>query len=603
MKIKTFLFILLASLFVFTGCKTKEIEEFTIKFINWDETVLSELILEKGATITAPADPTREGYEFVGWDKTFSTANSEVVITAQFNKLAYTVKFYDANGAVLKQEIVEYGDDATAPANPKKAGYDFVAWDKAFTNVKSNLDVNPVFEEGSYKLSFYDGATPLTLGVNSYKRTEELVLPTPTKEGYAFVGWFVSDISFYEITKLDASFKGDLKLYSRWVRTAQSNLTAPANVGEFTQIIKKPHSSGAGFVYQPEFPSGASTTSVTQYDWASSDATVATVSQWSSISTASIGYAIITATLKTDSNIVYWCVIKTTADGVVKASLEEANAPSFVTATFKLSETEEVEKIVQKGGFAIAPTPYEKEGYIFTGWKGEADETIYNITKDTTFIPTYEEGTNSYAGKTISLIGDSITTYNGYIPSGFAYFYPYATADLADVNQTWWMQFINYFGMKLLVNNAWSGSAVAGDAQSAAQKVSRTDYTFIGEVKPDVIVIMMGANDAGSSYINLSQFEAAYNVMLNNLKTSCPDSEIILCTLPSITLYSEEDQIAYNNVIKAYATNNDYKVIDFADAFTRDEVGTYLVDSAHPNKSGMDKMAETAIDDFKTAIK
>ena len=171
------------------------------------------------------------------------------------------------------------------------------------------------------------------------------------------------------------------------------------------------------------------------------------------------------------------------------------------------------------------------------------------------------------------------------------------------MNQTWWMQFINYFGMKLLVNNAWSGSAVAGDAQSAAHKVSRTDYTFIGEVKPDVIVIMMGANDAGSSYINLSQFETAYNVMLNNLKTSCPDSEIILCTLPSITLYSEEDQIAYNNVIKAYATNNDYKVIDFADAFTRDEVGTYLVDSAHPNKAGMDKMAETAIDDFKTAIK
>ena len=120
MKIKTFLFILLASLFVFTGCKTKEIEEFTIKFINWDETVLSELTLEKGATITAPADPTREGYEFVGWDKTFSTAHSEVVITAQFNKLAYTVKFYGADGALLKQEIVEYGDDATAPANPKK---------------------------------------------------------------------------------------------------------------------------------------------------------------------------------------------------------------------------------------------------------------------------------------------------------------------------------------------------------------------------------------------------------------------------------------------------------------------------------------------------
>ena len=164
------------------------------------------------------------------------------------------------------------------------------------------------------------------------------------------------------------------------------------------------------------------------------------------------------------------------------------------------------------------PTAPFKEGYIFTGWVGENQETIYNITKDTTFFPTYTEGQKSYAGKTISVLGDSITTYLGYIPSGFSYFYPYPTADLTDVNQTWWMQFINAYGMKLLVNNAWSGSAVAGSSSSAAHMMTRLQYLYIGEIKPEVILIFIGANDAPSPYISLTQFDEAYGRMIQNIK-------------------------------------------------------------------------------------
>lgn len=660
MKYFTKFLILLTFLLLLVGCQTREV---TICFYDWDDTLLLELKLEKGETITPPLAPTREGYNFSGWDQEFSTAStnlnliaqyevatwtvtfkgqnntvlkeetiahntsatapavvdpegytfvgwdqdfshitSDTVIVAQFDILSFTVRFYDDLGTLLKEETVSYNHSATPPSVVDREDEEFSHWNVDYSHIIANLNVTAVFQEKEYTITFYDGANVLSLGMTTYKTSEHAILPTPTKTGYAFSGWFLSEISLYEISEISNDIKGNIKCYSRWVKTDQNQLVAPTNVGEFVQINKNLHSNGVSYVYQPQFPTGVSTTSVTAYDWASSNTQIATISMWSSISVVSPGYAIITATLKTNTSIVYYCVVQTSASGVVKATLEEANAPSFVTASFRMNDTETITKTVQKGGFAIAPTAPTKEGYTFTGWVGENQETIYNVTQNTTFVPTYAVGTKSYAGKTISILGDSITTYSGYIPSGFAYFYPYPTADLGDVNQTWWMQLINHYGMKLLVNNAWSGSAVAGDATSAAHKMNRLQYLTIGEVVPDVILILMGANDAPSAYITLAQFDAAYEEMIENIKTLAPEAEIILCTLPSIPLYSEIEQAEYTAVIDKYATQFGLTLIHFEDAFLRTESSTYLVDSAHPNKAGMDKLAEIAIRDFLNPI-
>ena len=660
MKAKILIFTLIFT-FIMVGCQPKE---YIVKFLNWDDSVILESSYKENETIIPPSDPQRVGYVFTGWDKEFSNATKNLTLKAMYTIASYEVKFIGFNDEVLKSENVKHGDDATAPTINSPTGYTFIgwdkefnnvtsdlevkakfeqityvvkfyddqdnllkeetvkhgssataptvldrefdefnSWDKSFSNVTSNLDIYAIFSEKEYEIKYYDGNKLLSLGTNSYKLSEEVELPIPVKDGHYFVGWFLSEISLYQIESINSTITGDLKLYARWVKLEKNEFVEPTNIGEFTQINRNLHSNGVSYVYQPQFPAGTATTSVTAYDWASTNTKVATISAYSSISIASPGYAIITATLKTNASIVYYCVIQTSADGVVKSTIEEANSPSYATVRFKLSDTNIIEKIVSKGGFAIAPTPLEKTGYTFTGWVGENNETIFNIIKDTTFVPTYELGSKSYAGKTISVLGDSITTYAGYIPDGFAHFYPYPTADLADVNQTWWMQFINHYGMKLLANNAWSGSAVAGDAQSAAQKLSRLEHLCIGEVKPDVILIFMGANDAGSQYITLNHFDVAYNTMLSNIKASSPDSEIILCKLPPITMISESDQVSYNEVIEKYATSYNLAILDFSIAFLRSEVSTYLVDSAHPNKSGMDKLAEVAINDFWNVVK
>ncbi len=592
MKKVIFLLFVLA---IISGC-TKN--TFVIKFVDWDDNLIEEFTLTENQKINAPEAPEREGCVFVGWDQEFDKARGNMTIKAVYEEKEFTVTFIGVDGEVVKEEKVKYGRDAIAPTLPYPNGY--YRWDKEFKKIKEDLTVRALTE---YTIKYFDGNTELFFDVEKYEKGDVVELPIPNKEGYEFIGWFLSDRSLYEIEKIDQDFYGDLKLYSRWIKTEVDTLNAPEGAVEFKNILKKPHSSGNGYVYQPEFPAGARSTSVTEYTWTSSNTKVATISMWSSISVVSPGYAIIKATLNSDPNYVLYCVIKTSVDGVTKATLEEANAPNYVYATFNLDDGTSVKKMVTKGGHVIPPTPTPKEGYVFVGWEGENGEDIYNISKDTTYNAKYIKGSKSYAGKTISVLGDSISTYQGYLPEGFASFYPYATADLNDVYQTWWMQFINHYGMKLLSNNSWGGSAVAGNANSAAQKVARLQHLIEGYTVPDVILIFMGANDAASPYIDVQLFDAAYEKMIENIKLLAPNAEIIVCTLPSLPLYSENDQIEYNEVIRKHASNNGCTIIEFEQVFTRSEISNYLVDSAHPDFAGMKKLAEQAINTLKELIK
>ena len=85
-----------------------------------------------GTAITAPANPTKTGYTFAGWDKTIPTTMpaENMTITARWQVNQYTITFKPENGGqdiVIKQD---YGTAITAPANPTKTGYTFAGWNR-----------------------------------------------------------------------------------------------------------------------------------------------------------------------------------------------------------------------------------------------------------------------------------------------------------------------------------------------------------------------------------------------------------------------------------------------------------------------------------------
>lgn len=74
---------------------------YTVIFKDWDGTTLSEQTVIQGSAATAPTNPTRDGYDFVGWDTDFSNVASDLVITAQYEPIIVVLNdfppFTDAN--------------------------------------------------------------------------------------------------------------------------------------------------------------------------------------------------------------------------------------------------------------------------------------------------------------------------------------------------------------------------------------------------------------------------------------------------------------------------------------------------------------------------
>ena len=172
-------------------------EMHTVTFKDWDGTVLKTQEVQYGGDAEAPADPTRTGYTFTGWDKAFTNVTADLVVTAQYEINTYTVTFKDWDGTVLKTQEVQHGGDAEAPADPTRTGYTFTGWDKEFTNITADLVVTAQYEINTYTVTFkdWDGTVLKTQEVQHGGDAEAPA--DPTRTGYTFTGW---DKAFTNVT-------------------------------------------------------------------------------------------------------------------------------------------------------------------------------------------------------------------------------------------------------------------------------------------------------------------------------------------------------------------------------------------------------------------
>ena len=177
--------------------KSVTVTKHTVTFKDWNGSVLKTQSVFHGGAATAPANPTRTGYTFTGWDKAFNNVTADLVVTAQYSANTYTVTFKDWNGTVLKTQQVQYGGAATAPANPTRSGYTFTGWDKAFTNVTANLVVTAQYSINTYTVTFKDW-NGTVLKTQQVQYGGAATAPAnPTRTGYTFTGW---DKAFTNVT-------------------------------------------------------------------------------------------------------------------------------------------------------------------------------------------------------------------------------------------------------------------------------------------------------------------------------------------------------------------------------------------------------------------
>ena len=224
-----------------------------------------------------------------------------------------------------------------------------------------------------------------------------------------------------------------------------------------------------------------------------------------------------------------------------------------------------------------------------------------------------------YEGKRFSVLGDSISTLDGYsVPSDAAFYsgVEKLKADVYTPTDTWWGIVINRLGAELLVNNSISGSMVikhrACMIESYGCSDERTSSLGRDGITPDVIMIFMGINDwdCGARVVpadeshesDISVFSTAYGTMLDKLSSRYPDCELWCLTLPVSTwseredfeypyLYGDRHLTEYCDAIRTVASGRGCRVIDVFNS----DIPYDTIDGFHPNFDGMRTISDAVI--------
>ena len=88
-----------------------------------------------------------EGTTYEAWIQGNFAALSGEYFTITKTIPKFTVTFKDWNGAVISTQTINIGENATAPANPKRNGYTFIGWDKGFTNIQADTTVTAKYDK------------------------------------------------------------------------------------------------------------------------------------------------------------------------------------------------------------------------------------------------------------------------------------------------------------------------------------------------------------------------------------------------------------------------------------------------------------------------
>lgn len=184
-------------LFLLVGCTQKPIT-YTVTFYNYYNEVAKIEEVQENESATAPTLDNIEGYTFDGWDKSFDNITEDLIILPKYIEITFQVTFYNSNDEVIKDETVNYGNDATPPELNDVEGYTFDGWSEDYTNVTSNLTINPNYTRNYYIVKFidYDGNTLKEENIEHGKSITATL--APTIEGKTFNNW---DKEFDSITE------------------------------------------------------------------------------------------------------------------------------------------------------------------------------------------------------------------------------------------------------------------------------------------------------------------------------------------------------------------------------------------------------------------
>ena len=304
----------------------------------------------------------------------------------------------------------------------------------------------------------------------------------------------------------------------------------------------------------------------------------------------------------------------------IPATVSDPDA-NYVTPQFRVSDGVWYVSYDNGNSWREIEVGNDQEGDSFFQSVTTDSENLYLTLADGTVVTVPIVSTSrSFVGKVISIMGDSISTFEGWIPVDDGHNlnhrkrYPQANL-FDDVRLTWWHMLITNLGAKLGVNDSWAGSMVSNTATTNSADLgpdacmsSVTRITNLGSNgTPDLIFFYGGTNDAARNVpmgtfdpskfqqVDLttttwSTFADAYAVAIMRMQYFYPDAKIIAMTPTWTTSYYTPQRL--NEVAKMIEEVCDYFGVAVVDlrkcGINRNNLDKTLGDGIHPSALGME---------------
>ncbi len=131
------------------------INSYTVTFKDWDGSVLDTDTVNHGDDATPPADLVKDRPRRSPAGTGLSEDVTENrTITATYTINQYTVTFVDWDDSVLDTDTVNYGGDAIPPADPSRTGHTFTGWTGDYEDVTENRTIQAMHTINTYTLAY-----------------------------------------------------------------------------------------------------------------------------------------------------------------------------------------------------------------------------------------------------------------------------------------------------------------------------------------------------------------------------------------------------------------------------------------------------------------
>ena len=370
----------------------------------------------EGEQIVAPADPSKTGYTFTGWDPAVGTmGNADMTFNAKFEAKTYNVKFM--NGEVQHDaNTVKYDGAYTLPAAPTKDGYTFAGWVDAEGNAMpathttdGDVTFYAKWVTSAFDAKFYlDAAKTDLYDTKSVEFGAAITAPAaPSKTGYTFKGWSLDGSTVLaDLGTMDTEGKDFIAVFealSSGVTFYDGDTvleTKTGNFGDKINAIDNPTKAGytfAGWVYANgdavTFPVTLGLDPISVYaKWTANPIFIEFYDGANIISGGEqyCGEAIVApeAPVKAGYNFVGWVDANGNAMPATVPAAEAKYYTKYEAASYNVTFKADGETVRSEealfGSTIVPPDAPSKVGNTFKGWAVEGTTDIVTFDDNTT---------------------------------------------------------------------------------------------------------------------------------------------------------------------------------------------------------------------------